>query len=58
LLHSGIEGGVRFNEGFWIGDIPVLREGKGKLRSVITDNGNAVIDAAFGFRRKIEKKAK
>jgi ribose 5-phosphate isomerase A len=26
----------------------ILREGKGKLGPVITDNGNAVIDAVFG----------
>ncbi len=31
-----------------IGGEPVLREGKGKLGPVITDNGNAVIDAVFG----------
>jgi ribose 5-phosphate isomerase A len=31
-----------------IGGKPVLREGKGKLGPVITDNGNMVIDAVFG----------
>jgi ribose 5-phosphate isomerase A len=30
------------------GGTPVLREGKGKLGPVITDNGNAIIDANFG----------
>jgi len=37
-----------------IGGKPVLREGKGKVGPVITDNGNAVIDASFG---PIEKSA-
>ena len=37
-----------------IGGKPVLREGKGKVGPVITDNGNAVIDAIFG---PIEKTA-
>jgi ribose 5-phosphate isomerase A len=32
-----------------IGGKPVLREGKGKLGPVITDNGNAIIDATFGL---------
>jgi len=32
-----------------IGGKPILREGKGKLGPVITDNGNAVIDAVFGI---------
>jgi ribose 5-phosphate isomerase A len=39
----------------------VLREGKGKLGPVITDNGNAVIDAVFGAisnAAKLEKKLK
>jgi ribose 5-phosphate isomerase A len=27
---------------------PILREGKGKVGPVITDNGNAIIDASFG----------
>ena len=31
-----------------LGGKPVLREGKGKVGPVITDNGNAVIDASFG----------
>jgi ribose 5-phosphate isomerase A len=31
-----------------MGGKPVIREGKGKLGPVITDNGNAVIDAYFG----------
>jgi ribose 5-phosphate isomerase A len=31
-----------------IGGKPVVREGKGKLGPVITDNGNVVIDAYFG----------
>jgi ribose 5-phosphate isomerase A len=30
------------------GGIPVLRESMGKLGPVITDNGNAIIDASFG----------
>jgi ribose 5-phosphate isomerase A len=30
------------------GGTAVLREGKGKLGPVITDNGNAVIDVVFG----------
>jgi ribose 5-phosphate isomerase A len=31
-----------------LGGKPTLREGKGKLGPVITDNGNAIIDAVFG----------
>jgi ribose 5-phosphate isomerase A len=31
-----------------LGGRPVVREGKGKLGPIITDNGNAVIDAYFG----------
>lgn len=31
-----------------IGGRPVLREGKGKVGPVITDNGNVILDAAFG----------
>jgi ribose 5-phosphate isomerase A len=31
-----------------VGGNPVLREGKGKVGPVITDNGNVVIDASFG----------
>jgi ribose 5-phosphate isomerase A len=32
-----------------IGGKPVLREGKGKVGPVITDNGNVIIDAVFGL---------
>jgi ribose 5-phosphate isomerase A len=31
---------------------PVLREGKGKVGPVITDNGNVIIDADFGLVNK------
>jgi len=31
-----------------IGGKAVLREGKGKLGPVITDNGNVILDAVFG----------
>ena len=31
-----------------LGGKPVLREGKGKLGPVITDNGNAILDSYFG----------
>ena len=31
-----------------MGGKPILREGKGKVGPVITDNGNAIIDASFG----------
>jgi len=31
-----------------MGGKPVLREGKGKVGPVITDNGNVIIDASFG----------
>jgi ribose 5-phosphate isomerase A len=31
-----------------LGGIPVVREGKGKLGPIITDNGNIIIDAVFG----------
>jgi ribose 5-phosphate isomerase A len=31
-----------------VGGKPVLREGKGKLGPVITDNGNAILDTNFG----------
>jgi ribose 5-phosphate isomerase A len=31
-----------------IGGLPVVREGKGKLGPVITDNGNAILDTYFG----------
>jgi ribose 5-phosphate isomerase A len=34
-----------------VGGSAVLREGKGKVGPVITDNGNAVIDASFGVIR-------
>ncbi|MBN1358553.1 ribose 5-phosphate isomerase A [Candidatus Bathyarchaeota archaeon] len=37
------------------GGNPVLREGKGKVGPVITDNGNAVIDADFGVIRNAAK---
>jgi ribose 5-phosphate isomerase A len=43
------------------GGTPILREGKGKLGPVITDNGNAVIDAVFGVidnAEELEKKLK
>jgi ribose 5-phosphate isomerase A len=43
------------------GGTPILREGKGKLGPVITDNGNAVIDAFFGVidnAEELEKKLK
>ena len=39
----------------------VLREGKGKLGPVITDNGNAILDAVFGVignAAELEKKLK
>lgn len=32
-----------------IGGTPVVREGKGKLGAIITDNGNVIIDATFGL---------
>ena len=44
-----------------IGGKAVLREGKGKLGPVMTDNGNAVIDAVFGVignAAKLEVKLK
>jgi ribose 5-phosphate isomerase A len=44
-----------------IGGKPILREGKGKVGPVITDNGNVVIDAVFGPIRdaaKLEKRLK
>jgi ribose 5-phosphate isomerase A len=40
---------------------PILREGKGKVGPVITDNGNVVIDAVFGCidnAAELEKKLK
>jgi ribose 5-phosphate isomerase A len=44
-----------------VGGKAVLREGKGKLGPVITDNGNAIIDASFGTisnAAELEKKLK
>jgi len=44
-----------------IGGKPILREGKGKVGPVITDNGNMIIDASFGpidDAVKLEKKLK
>jgi ribose 5-phosphate isomerase A len=44
-----------------VGGKAVLREGKGKLGPVITDNGNAIIDASFGMisnAAELEKKMK
>lgn len=44
-----------------LGGKPVLREGKGKVGPVITDNGNAIIDASFGTignAAELEKKLK
>jgi ribose 5-phosphate isomerase A len=35
-----------------IGGKPVLREGKGKVGPVITDNGNVIMDAVFGLVEK------
>ena len=35
-----------------IGGKPVLREGKGKVGPVITDNGNVIIDSNFGLVQK------
>ncbi|MBE3115921.1 ribose-5-phosphate isomerase RpiA [Candidatus Bathyarchaeota archaeon] len=32
-----------------VGGNPIVRESKGKLGPVITDNGNAIIDASFGL---------
>jgi ribose 5-phosphate isomerase A len=32
-----------------LGGIPIVREGKGKLGPIITDNGNVIIDANFGL---------
>ena len=31
-----------------VGGKPILREGKGKLGPIITDNGNAILDCYFG----------
>ena len=44
-----------------IGGKPILREGKGKVGPVITDNGNVIIDATFGTIEKpaeLEKRLK
>jgi ribose 5-phosphate isomerase A len=44
-----------------LGGKPALREGKGKVGPVMTDNGNAVIDASFGIignAAELEKKLK
>jgi ribose 5-phosphate isomerase A len=44
-----------------LGGKPVLREGKGKLGPVITDNGNVVVDAVLGLITEVgdfEKKLK
>jgi ribose 5-phosphate isomerase A len=44
-----------------IGGKPILREGKGKVGPVITDNGNMIIDASFGLVDKpadLEEKLK
>ena len=38
-----------------VGGNPVLREGKGKVGPVITDNGNFVLDASFGVISKAEE---
>jgi ribose 5-phosphate isomerase A len=35
-----------------IGGTPIVREGKGKLGPIITDNGNIIIDANFGLIQK------
>ncbi len=32
-----------------VGGKPILREGKGKVGPVITDNGNVIVDAVFGL---------
>lgn len=36
-----------------MGGTPVLREGKGKVGPVITDNGNVIVDADFGLIHKL-----
>lgn len=38
-----------------VGGTAVLREGKGKVGPVITDNGNAIIDAGFGAIQNAEE---
>jgi ribose 5-phosphate isomerase A len=40
-----------------LGGKPVVREGKGKLGPVITDNGNAIIDSTFGLIEKPQELA-
>jgi ribose 5-phosphate isomerase A len=35
-----------------LGGKPVLREGKGKVGPVITDNGNVILDVDFGLIRR------
>ncbi len=37
------------------GGRPVLRDGKGKVGPVVTDNGNVIIDAVFGLLHRPEK---
>jgi ribose 5-phosphate isomerase A len=32
-----------------LGGVPVLREGKGKVGAVVTDNGNYIVDVDFGL---------
>ena len=32
-----------------LGGMPIVREGKGKLGPIITDNGNVIVDACFGL---------
>lgn len=32
-----------------IGGVPIIREGKGKVGPVITDNGNMILDVSFGL---------
>ncbi len=39
---------LRNEKSLKLGGKPVLREGKGKLGPVITDNGNAILDSYFG----------
>jgi len=44
-----------------MGAAPVLREGKGKVGPVVTDNGNFIVDAGFGLVREpleLERKLK
>jgi ribose 5-phosphate isomerase A len=37
---------------------PVLREGKGKVGPIITDNGNVILDVDFGLIRRPAELAK